>query len=172
MSGGEDRRLVYYPDSRLRAVCRAVEPGSPGLVELTEAMADLMRRYNGVGLAAPQVGDDRRIVVINAPGYASDHGRRVMLNPVIESLSDDREPFEEGCLSFPRIYHDVMRPGAVRVAYQDLDGASCSLEDDGMLARIVQHEIDHLDGVLFIDHLSPWRRTEVDLRMRLRFRCN
>ncbi len=88
-----------------------------------------------------------------------------MINPIIAETFGDRAPFEEGCLSFPGVYLRIWRCRGVRLRYRDLDGAECSLEEEGLVARIVQHELDHLDGVLFHDSLAWWQRRRVDLRM-------
>ena len=160
-------RLVFYGDERLRRKCRDVVPGDPGLPELVAGMARLMGRHHGVGLAAPQVGDDRRVVLV-APPDRDWTEPLALVNPVLAAVSDATGLFEEGCLSFPGIYRLVRRPRAATVRYVDLDGVAREFTDDGLLARIALHEIDHLDGVLFVDHLSPWTRAGVDLRMKLR----
>lgn len=168
MSLDRDTALVYYGDPVLRSSCRTVVPGEPGLSELVDDLFQAMHKHNGVGLAAPQTGDRRRVLVTAAPGYKRGTGRLALLNPVILDTGGADIPFEEGCLSFPGIYRLVTRPTWAIVRYQDPAGETRVLEDGGLLARIILHEIDHLDGVLFIDHLSFWRRRDVRLRMWLR----
>jgi len=168
LAEGPGNGLVGYPDERLRTVCRPVEEGEADLPQLAERMRDLMRKHDGVGLAAPQVGDRRRVVVVEAPGYRKGRGRLTLVNPQLRRLSGSPTPFREGCLSFPGIYRDISRPRAAVVDYLDLHGEPRRLEDDGLLARIVLHELDHLDGVLMIDHLPLWSRVEVGVRLRLR----
>lgn len=166
-SGEEDgRKILIYGDQRLRRSCRRVDPAENDLPGLIAEMRRLMRRNRGVGLAAPQVGDDRRVVVIDPPGRGRGSGM-VLLNPEIVDVSQDTAPFEEGCLSFPDIYRRVDRPRAVVLRWTDPDGSERTAADDGILARIAQHEVDHLDGVLFIDHLSPWERFRVRARTSL-----
>jgi len=141
-----------------------VEPGDAGLGELVRDMRRIMQQEQGVGLAAPQAGDDRRVVLVRYP-EDPPAGARVLVNPVIVQVSSDLVPFEEGCLSYPGVYRIVRRPRSITVRYQDIDGHPQELEDESFLARVIQHEIDHLDGVLFVDHLSLWNRFTVRLRM-------
>lgn len=117
------------------------------LKKLSEEMLETMVASNGVGLAAPQVGINKRMFV----AMADDDVKRVFVNPVIVRTSDDSVPYEEGCLSVPKVYEEIMRPSKVSVQAQGLDGRHFSIDADGLLARIIQHEIDHLDGVIFID---------------------
>ncbi len=161
------RRLVLYGDRRLRRICRSPEPGEPGLDALVQDMTQLMRRHRGVGLAAPQLGDDRRVVVVQ-PDLAGRRPPLVMLDPVLEDTGGPPVRFEEGCLSFPGIYRRIVRPRSAVVRYRDPDGATRWLRDDGLAARIALHELDHLDGVLMVDHLDSWRRFGVELRLGLR----
>jgi peptide deformylase len=130
-------------------------------------MAGIMARLDGIGLAAPQVGIPERIVIIDAelivrerePSKPLPPERYLKLvNPEILALSDDSCKYEEGCLSVPAIYADVMRPSEVEIAYSDENGAKKRLRADGVLARCILHELDHLEGRLFIDYLSPLKR--------------
>ena len=162
--GERSRTLRFYGDRVLREVCRPVAPNEPGVDELIACMTATMDRYRGVGLAAPQVGVPLRLFLARLPA----RDRRppmVFANPERLSVSDREVPFDEGCLSFPGIYRDVGRPDAVTVAYRDETGAERRLEADGLLARIIQHEMDHLDGVLFVDHLDRRSRLGVKLDM-------
>ena len=167
MTADAPRRLVLYGDRRLRQVCRSPEPGEPGLDALVEDMLALMRRHHGVGLAAPQLGDDRRVIVVQ-PDLAGRRPPLVMLDPVLEETGGPEAVFEEGCLSFPGIYRRITRPRAAVVRYRDPGGATRWLRDDGLAARIALHELDHLDGVMMVDPLGPWRRFGVELRLGLR----
>jgi len=150
--------LVRWGDQALRRRCRAVAPGDPELMALVAGMWRLMLGRNGVGLAAPQVGDGRRVIVIRDPRRGGRPERLVLVNPVIEQRDPVRQSREEGCLSFPGLYLRLARPRAIVVSYEDVEGRPQRLAAEGLLACIVQHEIDHLDGVVFIDHLSAWRR--------------
>jgi peptide deformylase len=167
VAAAEPRRLLLYGDRRLRLVCRSPEPGEPGLDGLVADMLRVMRRHRGVGLAAPQLGDGRRVVVVQ-PDLAGKRPPLVMLDPVLEETGGPPTTFEEGCLSFPGIYRRIARPRAAVVRYRDLDGAARLLRDDGPAAHIALHELDHLDGILMVDHLGPWRRFGVELRLGLR----
>lgn len=120
---------------------------------LIDAMFETMDANKGVGLAANQVGVARRVAVIDAEGH-----RIVLVNPRLTATGATKEAEEEGCLSVPDIFAEVTRPIQVTLEALDRDGARYSLEADGLLARAIQHEIDHLDGVLFIDHLGPMKR--------------
>jgi len=140
----------------LRRRCREVEPGED-VGALAAALLAAMRRAGGVGLAAPQIGDPRRVLAASDP---TRHGRPplVMVNPRLEATFGSRVPFEEGCLSFPDLYLTLRRPRGVQVRYRDPAGREQVLRDETLLARVVLHELDHLDGVLFVDHLARWRR--------------
>ena len=117
------------------------------LKKLAEEMFETMINANGVGLACPQIGQSRRMFV----AIADDDVRRVFINPQIVRTSSDSVPYDEGCLSIPQTYETIMRPSQVTVQAQDLDGKNFMLEAEGLLARVIQHEIDHLDGIVFID---------------------
>lgn len=159
-------RLVLWGDRALRSPCRPVAPGDPGLPALVSGMWRVMLDRNGVGLAAPQVGDGRRVIVIRDPRGGGHPERLVLVNPVIEWRDPVRQSREEGCLSFPGLYLRLARPRAVGIRHEDPDGRPQRLAADGLLACIVQHEIDHLDGIVFIDHLSAWRRRLLWWRLR------
>ena len=163
---GPVARLVRYGEPGLRQACRPAAPDDEGLAGLVEAMWLVMLRQRGVGLAAPQVGDDRRVIVVRDPRRPGRGGRLVFVNPVLRDFSGPSILMEEGCLSFPGLYLRVRRPRALTVDHLDETGRPRTLAADGMLARIVQHEADHLDGVLFIDHLSAWRRRLLWWRLR------
>lgn len=125
---------------------------------LVDAMADALDEADGVGLAAPQVGVQKRIFLVDT---RKGDGLHVFINPEILETSLDQGAYEEGCLSIPGVYHDVIRPLGVTIQAQDIHGKAFVVKADGLLARAIQHEYDHLNGVLFIDHLSEEDRTQV-----------
>jgi peptide deformylase len=142
------------------------DPAATDLDGLVREMTGWMRRRRGVGLAAPQLGEDRRLVLAD-PDFGGG-APLVLLNPRIEETFGPARSFEEGCLSFPRVFRHVKRPAGVRVSYTDREGAAREIRDEGLLARVLQHEIDHLDGVLFVDHLASWQRFRVGASLWLR----
>jgi len=156
--------LLLYGDSRLRIPCRPVEPRETGLDELIGQMRRIMHQHDGVGLAAPQLGEPLRLIMAWPPDRRPG-GPLVLLDPELSSVSARTETFDEGCLSFPGIYRAVVRPGVVTVRYRDLRGDPKQIRTGGMLSRILQHELDHLDGVLLVDHLGGWTRLGVSLHM-------
>lgn len=158
------RTLRLYGDQTLRRACRPVAPDEPGLHELVADMTAIMDRHGGVGLAAPQVGVPLRLFLARPPGRPRT-GTLVFINPERLHATVRTEPFDEGCLSFPGVYRIIVRPAAVTVAYRDPDGGTHRLEANGLLARIIQHEMDHLDGVLLVDHLGWATRWGVQIRM-------
>ncbi len=158
------RGLLFYGEPRLRTPCRPVEPSELGLAELVAQMRAIMQRYDGVGLAAPQVGEPLRLFLAWPPDRCQG-SPLVLLNPELLSISAGSETFDEGCLSFPGIYRAVVRPSVVTVRYHDLRGDQKQIRTGGLMARILQHELDHLDGVLLVDHLGGWTRLDVFLRM-------
>lgn len=146
-------RLTLYPAPVLRKAASPVEAFDEGLARIVEAMFRRMRESRGVGLAAPQVGLDRRIIVLNPTGEEADD--LVLVNPTITSLAGDPTLFDEGCLSFPGIFAQIRRPERCTVAAFDLAGNRSERELDGFTSRIVQHEHDHLEGILLVDRMSP-----------------
>lgn len=159
--------LHLYGEPGLRRRCREVA-ADEDIATLANSMIVGLETRSGVGLAAPQIGDLRRVIVAGDPA-APRLRPIVMINPVIEESFGPLEVFEEGCLSFPDLYLKLPRPRSVVVRYRGLDGGKKVLRDEGFLARVVQHEVDHLDGVLFIDHLPSWRRWMLGWRLsRLR----
>ena len=124
-------------------------------------MFDTMYDAPGIGLAAIQIGEPRRIVTMDLAKKDEPKEPQVFINPELLSKSGDKNIHEEGCLSIPEYYEEVERPAAVRVRYLDLDGKQHEIVAEGLLATCIQHEIDHLDGVLFIDHISKLKRDRV-----------
>lgn len=146
--------VVYYPDEVLRLKAEPVGDITPELVELARRMVDTMNDRRGIGLAAPQVGRSLRLFVVGLP----DLPPRFFFNPEIVQTSVETGPYEEGCLSLPGIYADVKRPLAVTVQAFNEKGRPFRLDAEGLMARVVQHEIDHLNGVLFFDYLSELKQ--------------
>lgn len=157
--------VLVYPDPVLRRGGKPVTSFGPELKELADRMFEAMYVEGGVGLAAPQVGIEQKLLVLNPAGDRRDRaGERVLCNPRI-ARKKGREFGEEGCLSFPGIHAEVERWVDVTVAYQDLEGQEQTLKCDGWLARIVQHEIDHLDGVFFVDRLTAAEKLRVKAQL-------
>ncbi|MCR5085407.1 MAG: peptide deformylase [Succinivibrionaceae bacterium] len=152
--------IVIFPDPRLRQKCTDVTEFGEQLRSLTDEMFDLMYRTDGVGLAAPQVGISKRLVVIDIPDENGEQGknRLVLANPVITDREGEPIDSEEGCLSVPDYRATVKRFPRVRVTAQDVEGKPCEYESTDLSAICMQHEIDHLSGRLFIDYLSPLKR--------------
>jgi peptide deformylase len=149
--------ILLVPDPKLRAKSKPVEPGDPRIPALAEKMLATMYKANGLGLAAPQVGELLRLVVVDVrPDDKKDP--IVLVNPEIVAESRETAAREEGCLSLPGQFADVTRPRMVKVRWQDLSGARREVEADGLLSVCLQHEVDHLNGVLFVDHLSALKR--------------
>ena len=157
------RHVRRYGDPVLRAQALAVERFDDALAEELERMGELMRDALGIGLAATQLGVLHRALVYRA--YADDD-ITALVNPVIEWQSEELEIAEEGCLSLPGVHVEVERPARVRVRAQDAGGAELSVEAEGLRARVIQHEIDHLDGVLILDRISRQARKEAMREMR------
>lgn len=154
MSEPLDYDLTLFPDPVLRKRAEPVAVDE-GLRELVRAMFRRMYASKGVGLAAPQVGLKQRVLVLNEHGEADRaEGELALINPEILAREGEPTVYEEGCLSFPGIYAEVTRPARCRVRYQDPDGNTHETEFDGFVARIVQHEYDHLEGVLLVDRMS------------------
>lgn len=153
-----DRHVRRYGNRCLRVECRPAEPGAPETGELVRRLWRVLEAGTGVGLAAPQIGSDLRVLVVHDPEAEKGRERHTMINPEIVEFFGERAYFEEGCLSFPGLYTDIERPVGVVVNYQDESGHRHQIRDEGMLARIVQHELDHLDGILFVDRLPLLRR--------------
>ena len=155
------RPILVIPDQRLRAVADPVDAVDEEVRELANDMLETMYDAPGVGLAAPQIGVLRRVVVMDLAKEDEKPAPVVMINPEILKVSDETAVSEEGCLSIPELYYEVERPAEVTVRYTDLDGKTVEMEASERLAVCVQHEIDHLDGVLYIDYLSRLKRDRI-----------
>ncbi len=152
--------LIYYGHDTLRKVAEEVMNINGELIDFIDTMFNVMYKAKGLGLAAPQVDRPRRVVTLDID---DDRKNIVMelINPVIKEFSKKEEPYEEGCLSVPGIMGEVVRPAEISVTYLDRDGKKNELEAKGLLARVIQHEVDHLNGILFVDHLEDYRRNEL-----------
>ncbi|MFC0217447.1 peptide deformylase [Pseudochelatococcus lubricantis] len=154
--------ILVLPDPRLRLVSKPVEAVTDDIRTLVADMFETMYDAPGIGLAAIQVGVPKRLLVVDVGSREEERQPMTVINPEIVWESDDEfRVHQEGCLSIPEYYEEVERPARVRVRYMDLDGATREIEADGLLATCLQHEIDHLNGVLFIDHLSRLKRERV-----------
>jgi peptide deformylase len=155
------RDIIILPDKRLRLLSPPAKAIDAALRLLVDDMFETMYEAPGIGLAAIQIGVPTRVIVMDLAKKDEPKEPRVFVNPQVLWQSDERATYEEGCLSIPEFYEEVERPSKVRVRFLDLDGAEQELEASGLLATCLQHEIDHLDGVLFIDHISKLKRDRV-----------
>ncbi len=155
------REIILLPDKRLRQVSDPVKAVDAEVRKLVEDMFETMYEAPGVGLAAIQVGVPRRIVTADIAKKDEEKQPQVFINPEIVWSSEEKSTYEEGCLSIPEYYEEVERPSQVKVKFTDLDGWAHEVDANGLLATVLQHEIDHLNGVLFIDHISKLKRDRV-----------
>lgn len=167
-----------YGDPVLKKAAKDIEAGHPGLEQLVADMYETMYTANGVGLAAPQVGHSLRLFIVDASPFATDDDgkptaeahlkdfKKVFINPYIVDEEGEEWPFEEGCLSIPGIREEVQRPPRIVLQYQDQEFKKHEEAFEGFAARVIQHEHDHLDGVLFVDHLPALRRRLLQGRLR------
>ncbi len=153
------RPILTAPDPRLQAVSMDVERVDDDIRALVADMTDSMYAAEGIGLAAIQIGVAKRILVIDLDQKEGKKNPQAFINPKITWASEEMAVFEEGCLSVPEIWDDVERPARIKAEYLDSDGKKQTLEADGLLATCLQHEMDHLNGVLFIDHLSRLKKS-------------
>ena len=162
------RPILIHPDPRLKKICDPVRE-IDGVRELARDMLDTMYHAPGIGLAAPQIGVNARLIVMDCARREDEEAALhpiAMINPEIAWSSDELREHEEGCLSIPEVYAPVTRPDAVTVRWTDLDGQPREATMHGIWATCVQHEIDHLNGKLFIDYLGPMRRQMITSRMK------
>ncbi|WP_025897810.1 peptide deformylase [Sneathiella glossodoripedis] len=156
--------IITAPDPRLKTVSTPVETVDDETRKLVADMFETMYDAPGIGLAAIQVGVQKRLLVVDVVGK-NDESRDpqpiALINPEITWVSDEDSVYEEGCLSVPAHYADVVRPAEIKVSYLDEQGDKQELHADGLLATCIQHEIDHLDGILFVDHLSALKRNMI-----------
>jgi peptide deformylase len=155
------RDIIILPDKRLRLVSKPVANVDAAMRRLIDDMFETMYAAPGIGLAAIQVGEPKRIVTLDLAKKDEPKAPQVFINPEVLWSSEEKRAYEEGCLSIPEYYEEVERPTAVKVKFMDLDGKVQELEATGLLATALQHEIDHTNGILFIDHLSKLKRDRV-----------
>lgn len=154
-------KIVTYPESILRRRAEDVDDVDDEIIRLIEDMSESMYADDGAGLAAPQVGVSKRVIVMDA-GY----GLKSYINPVIRARGDEVRTVDEGCLSLPGIRVDVSRPSRIVVSAMNENGDTVEVEAEGLLARVFQHEIDHINGILIIDHASSIQRSLLKSRLR------
>ncbi|MCB0770012.1 MAG: peptide deformylase [Flavobacteriales bacterium] len=167
-----------FGDPVLKKMAQDIEPGHPGLKELVADMFETMYAANGVGLAAPQIGQSIRLFIVDASPFAEDEDgtpteeahlkdfKKVFINPYIVEEDGEEWGFEEGCLSIPNIREEVFREERIVLQYQDENFTEHEEVFTGFAARVIQHEHDHLDGILFVDHLAPLRRRLLNGKLR------
>lgn len=151
--------ILSFPDPRLRTKAKPVEQVNDEIRQLVKDMLETMYAAPGIGLAASQV--DRHIQLIVMDLSEEKNEPRVFINPSVTPLTEELQPYEEGCLSVPQVFDKVERPAQVRIDFLDLEGKQQSVNADGLLAVCIQHEMDHLDGKLFVDYLSPLKRQRI-----------
>jgi peptide deformylase len=155
------REIILLPDKRLRLVSEPVKRVDASIRKLVEDMFETMYKAPGIGLAAIQIGVAKRVVTMDLSKKESEFKPLVFINPEVIWKSEDQAIHEEGCLSIPDYYEEVERPAQVKVKYLDLDGKTHEVEAKGLFATCLQHEVDHTNGVLFIDYLSKLKRDRV-----------
>ncbi|MGU9980925.1 peptide deformylase [Phreatobacter sp. HK31-P] len=155
------REIIVIPDPRLKLISEPVAAVDSRVRRLADDMLETMYEAPGIGLAAIQIAEPRRVITIDLARKEEPKKPVVLINPEIVWHSDEVSVYEEGCLSIPEYYEEVERPATCRVRYLDLDGKPQELDCEGLMATCVQHEVDHLNGVLFIDYLSRLKRERV-----------
>lgn len=164
------RRILYYGHETLRQSAAGVDQFDADLKKLTQNMFGVMKQNNGIGLAAPQIDILRQVVTIDLESYGE--GTHTFINPEIVWRAQAEGPYDEGCLSIPGIFEEVNRPLEVVVQAQDVNGREFELSLDGVLARVIQHEVDHLNGILFTDYLEEYIRKEYTKELKKIKRMN
>ena len=157
--------IIVAPDPRLKITAKAVTAVDDDVRKLMDDMLDSMQVANGIGLAAPQVGDSRRVIVVDISRADEEPDPIHMANPELLWVSDEENNHEEGCLSLPEQYAEVERPESIRVKFLNYSGEEQELDATGMLATCIQHEMDHLNGKLFIDYLPQTKRMLINKRL-------
>jgi peptide deformylase len=153
--------ILIAPDPRLKFKSELVKEVNDDIRQLMDDMLETMHSACGIGLAAPQIDVHKRIIVVDVVGEDEDPQPLCMANPEIIEVSDEDVSHDEGCLSLPEHFSEVIRPTSVRVRYLDHENKICELDANGILAVCIQHEIDHLDGILFVDHISSLKRNMI-----------
>ena len=163
--------IVVYGSPVLRKKAPPVAKDYPNLNQFVTDLFETMEKSDGIGLAAPQVGRSIRIFVIDASALADEHPelngfRKAFINPQIVERSDEISTYNEGCLSLPTIREELERPSKIKISYVDEDFITHEESYDGIIARIIQHEYDHLDGILLVDHLNPLKRKMLEGKLK------
>ncbi len=156
--------LVFYGNETLASVAERVENIDGDIISIVDEMFDIMYKERGIGLAAPQIDLGKRIIVVDTGEDRSS--RLALINPVIKGYSDNLEPYEEGCLSLPKLLADVIRPAEILIAGITPKGDEVEFEASGLLARVLQHEMDHLEGILFIDRIEKYIKDELRTELK------
>ena len=153
--------IIIAPDARLKIKTKPVDHVDAAVKTLMDNMLETMYAANGIGLAAPQVGDTRSVIVVDCARQAEDPAPIKMANPEIIAVSPNDNTHEEGCLSLPEHYADVVRPDSITLRYLNESNKIVEIDADGILATCIQHEMDHLEGILFVDHISALKRNMI-----------
>ncbi|HOK02164.1 MAG TPA: peptide deformylase [Spirochaetota bacterium] len=159
-----DKKLVFYGNETLAQVAEPVSNIDGSIISLIDEMFEVMYKEQGIGLAAPQINVSKRIFVVDIGDKRVN--RIALINPVIKEFSDKIEPYEEGCLSLPGINADVLRPDAILISGITPEGSEVEIEARGLLARVFQHEYDHLNGILFIDRIEKYIKDELKQELK------
>lgn len=165
------REILVVPDPVLKLVSEPVEKVDDDLRALMDDMLETMYDAPGIGLAAIQIGVPKRVIVMDIAGPDDPKAPRYYVNPEIVWASEETAPYEEGCLSIPDIYDEVERPARVKLKYLNYQGEEVVEDAEGLFAVCIQHEMDHLEGVLFIDHLSRLKRERAVAKVKKQFRA-
>ena len=154
------RKILKFPDQDLRIKAKPVETFDDELKTLTDDMFETMHSVNGIGLAATQIGVAKQVAVIDISPEKNEP--LVIVNPAIQILDPSKtEDYDEGCLSVPGFFEKISRPSDIKLSYQDLNGKKQEIKPEGLLTKVVQHELDHLNGRLFVDHISELKRRRI-----------
>ena len=154
------RKILKFPDQDLRIKAKPVESFDDELKTLTDDMFETMHSVNGIGLAATQIGVAKQVAVIDISPEKNEP--LVIVNPAIQILDPSKiEDYDEGCLSVPGFFETISRPSDIKLSYQDLNGKKQEIKPEGLLTKVVQHELDHLNGRLFVDHISELKRRRI-----------
>ncbi|MDA9708446.1 peptide deformylase [Alphaproteobacteria bacterium] len=159
-------QIIVAPDSRLNQISKKVEIVDDSIISTLDQMLECMYQNNGIGLAAPQVGILKRLVVIDCNDNKDTKKPLKLINPEITELSKNISEFEEGCLSLPSQYAKVIRPSEITLKYTNIEGLICESKFSGLEATCIQHEIDHLDGKLFVDHISKLKKNLIIKKLK------
>ncbi|MAM78631.1 MAG: peptide deformylase [Rhodospirillaceae bacterium] len=158
--------IIVAPDPRLKGKSAPIDVVSKDIIKLMDDMLETMYAAPGIGLAAPQVGVQKRVIVVDVSMGEEDPNPFQMINPEIVWLSDTLFSYEEGCLSLPEQFADVQRPDKAKIRYKDKSGQETLIDVEGLLSVCVQHEIDHLDGILFVDHISKIKKNVIMRKLK------